>query len=312
MILVCPNCATRYVVPDSAIGTNGRQVRCAACKHSWFQDGPELLQRAEEAAPPPSPAPVSPAPVPVGESDTDSVDSILADFESGNLESPGAEEKQTAAPDGKSSVVEAAESVGFDFVDTPAEPDTPTPVAAGPEPIAPASAFAVDQVFDRMPEPEAGDASPFASEVPFRPRRNPARLLTYAAVGFFLLVAAAGATLWYFGPPAWAVRAGILADSSEPELLFYMAKPAERRKLPNGSEYFAFSARIVNSGSESQPVPPVLVELRDKQNRLVFSWTTKADKPELRAGEEASINESRLDIPKNAENLSLGFVSRSH
>ena len=85
-------------------------------------------------------------------------------------------------------------------------------------------------------------------------------------------------------------------------------QPAERRKLPIGEEYFAFGARIVNSGTQALPVPPVLVQLRDRQNRLVFSWTTKADKTRLKPGEEASINESRIDIPKNAENLSLTFV----
>jgi len=44
MIIACPACATRYVVPDSAIGLEGRTVRCAKCKHSWFQDGPALAE----------------------------------------------------------------------------------------------------------------------------------------------------------------------------------------------------------------------------------------------------------------------------
>lgn len=46
MIITCPTCATRYTLTGSAVGPQGRKVRCVKCGHTWWQspepDEPEF------------------------------------------------------------------------------------------------------------------------------------------------------------------------------------------------------------------------------------------------------------------------------
>jgi len=52
MILTCPECSTRYLTKENAIGPNGRTVRCAKCDTTWFvaADSDELALKDNEIA----------------------------------------------------------------------------------------------------------------------------------------------------------------------------------------------------------------------------------------------------------------------
>lgn len=46
MRLVCPNCAAQYEVDDNAIPKTGRDVQCASCGNTWFQEPPSVKTQA--------------------------------------------------------------------------------------------------------------------------------------------------------------------------------------------------------------------------------------------------------------------------
>lgn len=279
MIIACPACATRYAVPDSAIGVEGRTVRCAKCRHSWFQEGPELelaeprreqaatLARAETASPPPA-APPQPAPAPAPQ-----------------IEPVG---ERLAA--------------GRDTHIRNSTPPLPSPP--------PATARTAAAYYDDIEGSRYADEAPssFDHSPPFRPRRNWTRIATIGA-GIFAAVtlSLAGAVAW-FGLPDWVPIPRQSFTRAQPDLqLDFPRKRQDRRPLPDGTEFFSVSGTISNIGSETRYVPSLLVVLRDARERIVYEKEIVPPKRELAPGEVVTINEALTDIPKASAAAEIGW-----
>ena len=52
MLVTCPKCEQKFKVPDSALGTKGRKLKCSSCEHKWHQM-PAGSERVEPELPPP-------------------------------------------------------------------------------------------------------------------------------------------------------------------------------------------------------------------------------------------------------------------
>lgn len=321
MIIACPACGTKYVVPDDALGVDGRTVRCAKCKHSWFQDGPaldlppreepvEADEPAREEIPPPpaDAAPAAPATtIPVTPRTPDPAtqeDEPATQADVDTVPRPVRRRRTIAQPAAGADAVEAAQ---------PPLPDAalkPPPFYRASDHPPAASAKAKGQASTATEQNDAGYSS-FDYQPPFRPRRNRLRLLTLAAGAFAALALTAIAAIQFWGLPSWLPFGQPLFAGEEPGLA--MSFPDDRqqtRALPTGGEFLAVSGTITNTARETRSVPPVLIVLRDGSNRVVYSQEIAPPKRNLAPGETAEVNEAIADIPQSASVAEFGWAPR--
>lgn len=289
MIIACPACATRYVVPDSAVGIDGRTVRCAKCRHSWFQDGHQL-ERPEQAAPPP----VDAATLPVEQQEAVPGHEVKVPQPTEEVPSTDQSGPNEPFPDDQT-----ADSAEEEVEEYPGAPAAPVDAVEIPSPMmsAPAS----------MQEPEA-QYSQFEYQPPFRSRRNPLRIWTAAAAVFAVIALGTIAAVNFWGAPDWIPFNRPTFAASQPDLVLdFPPAQQDRRTLPNGSEFFGAVGTITNVGRESRKVPSILIVMRDEREKIVYSWVLAPPKPALAPGEKMTVVEAVTDVPKSAKFVEIGW-----
>lgn len=308
MIIACPACTTRYVVPDSAVGVDGRTVRCAKCRHSWFQEGPELVPRPE-AAPQQAPPDASPPPATPPASAPPAADNERFEY-------PDAETNPAPADEGF-----AHDPDGPDSTETPLPQNDQGVAEEIPDPPEFASHANTAQTFTETLANVPGHDAPgydsseyddnfsqFDHEPPFRPRRNRLKILTIAATLFALLALGTVGAVSYWGLPDWIPVSRPTFALAQPDLVLdFPATKQDRRTLPNGTEFFGASGTVTNVGKTTRNLPSILIVLRDERDRIVYSWEVAPPKRSLAPGEGVTINEAVTDVPRSAKFAEIGW-----
>ncbi|WP_142848989.1 DUF3426 domain-containing protein [Telmatospirillum sp. J64-1] len=316
MHILCPQCETQFSVPDTALGTKGRKMKCAKCGHVWHQ-APLNAAAPEEAEPAavPQPEPMAEAMAePQAEFARDafatsddlatsgySEDSVQADdfrLDDLPLEMPPsgddpAEDKNTT------------EDFDFnlDFGDGPEESDEFSQSIAG-EGADKADELDLDLDLDGTdPLPEVFTTPQAATKSKAQDKGKKKGGLIAACVSVLLLGgAAAGA--WFFQdqivravPAAESLyrSAGLRQEQVGAGLRFQDFHP-ERVRQEGGSEVLVVRGVIANVTDRPRDLPLMRLALFDRSGTLLQEKVVRPPVPGLEAGATTTFRLS-LDEP---------------
>lgn len=315
MLIVCPSCATSYLLNPDSVGPAGRSVRCARCKTTWFAGAAQkatevsdfvdsVIAEAEaesagaySAEPPPRPAAAAPPP--------DQVTAASDDFGAEASESPP-EPYDTGLPQ--------ADPETHDTSLVPYENDTPEPVA-----ITDAPALVPPLEHTSFPdtasaELESEDFDTFAvRRQRLKTRRQQARRSSrWTAVMLLLLafnVALIGARneVVRYLPQTASLFAAIGLPVNLRHLQFENVHIA--RETEDGKTILVIEGAIVSTAGKPAEVPRLRFAARNASGQEVYTWTALAGRSILGPDESLEFSSRLVSPPADATDVMVRFFN---
>ena len=297
-------------MPETAIGGDGRTVRCAKCKHSWHQDPPPL--DLKDQAPPAAPAP-TPTPAPTSTQAPDpQAEPSVSHWRTGDQPQHAQPQHATpAAPSYEGFSDSNSEPASDQASEEPSEPEAEESFEPGVDPLAGEGAHdgledGADYNFDEGYDDQEG--SSFDYSPPFSRRRNSLKMWTIAAAIFATLATGTVLAVNYYGLPDWVPIQRPTFGIGQADLELDFPDTQQRKELlESGEEIFRVRGSISNTGAESVSVPSLLVVFRDERERNVGNWVVVPSKRELAPGESLNVTEAITDIPPAAKAAYIGW-----
>jgi predicted Zn finger-like uncharacterized protein len=307
MLIVCPNCATSYMIDPAAVGAAGRSVRCVRCKATWHAGGP----RTEPDV-------------------TAAVDNAIAEAEEASSASRRAATPAPAAarqdtPNGFG--VEITESItAIEAAAPPAGPSPSNPVPAPAEILSGVPAIITDAPslvpsIDHEPLPEAAatglnseeDESFDARRQRLQARRKQSRrssrwtaiILVLVAINV-ALVGARNEVVRYL-PQTASLFAAIGLPVNLRDLKFENVRIS--KETQDGDSTLIVEGAIVSEASKTIEVPRLRFAARNATGQEIYTWSMQPPRTILGPRERVEFRSQIPMPPADASDVMVRFFT---
>ena len=305
MLIVCPNCATSYQIDASSVGAQGRMVRCARCRATWFASAPRaedpvdafvdgIIAEAEAERPSPPAAATTPRPP---------LRAVAHDDDFGREDSPPAADTHFETVDSATAAIIAATAEPPPVLDDSPPLVPPIDHMPIPEPVV-------------QPEPDPADSESFiARRRRLQSKRQKSRRTSrWTAVVLVLLafnVAVIGARneVVRYLPQTASLFAAIGLPVNLRQLDFQDVKIS--REIQNGVTILLVDGKIVSKAKTPLEVPRLRFAARNATGQEVYTWTAKPERATLPAGESMEFHTSLAKPPADATDVMVRFFTAS-
>ncbi len=296
MLIVCPNCATSYMVEPAALGSGGRTVRCARCKSTWFvswgRQAPDAKAFVDgaiaeaEGQPAPEPTPAMPPVANIPERADDFGDEAEQPIGEAAAEDTGAAPEPAAEPvevENAPSLVPPAEDYA-----ALGEPDTPAPDSEDVE------SYAVRR--QRL-------------QARRKQSRRSSRWTAVILVLFAFNVAVVGARneVVRYLPQTASLFAAIGLPVNLRQLSFENVRVA--KELQDGVNILVVQGTIVSTADKPVRVPRLRFAARDAVGQEIYTWTALPSRSILGPGEKLDFRSRLASPPADAKNIMVRFFT---